>query len=179
MKQETMVQIRVHRTFVEVAPLVLCFPRTRSWPDIHRPVVELNVEDLDCGGGVSDKQEMPKKVDLKDSVDEVEPGSSTWSEELGLHPDDPGWKTTTNLMICNLPARCTLEELSTYLRSLVPDTEMQINLPCALSGRNKGYAFVKLNEGLSLLVRALWKSSIPTRKSTRLVKLQPANVNFA
>ena len=75
--------------------------------------------------------------------------------------------------------RCTLEELSTYLRSLVPDTEMQINLPCALSGRNKGYAFVKLNEGLSLLVRALWKSSIPTRKSTRLVKLQPANVNFA
>ena len=53
---------------MEVAPLVPCFPRTRSWPDIHRPVVELNVEDLDCGGGVSDKQEMPKKVDLKDSV---------------------------------------------------------------------------------------------------------------
>ena len=75
--------------------------------------------------------------------------------------------------------RCTLEELSTYLRSLVPDHEMQINLPYAPSGRNKGYAFVGLYEGLPMLVKALWKSSIPTRKSTRPVKLQPANVNFS
>lgn len=75
--------------------------------------------------------------------------------------------------------RCTLEELSTYLRSLVPDHEMQINLPCAPSGRNKGFAFVQLCEGLPLLVKSLWKSSIPTRKSTRPVKLQPANVNYA
>ena len=53
---------------MEAVGLVPCFPRTRSWPDIHRPIVELNVEDLDCGGGVSDEQETPKKVDLKDSV---------------------------------------------------------------------------------------------------------------
>ncbi len=52
---------------MEAVGLVPCFPRTRSWPDIHRPVVELNVDDLDCGGAVSDKQEVPK-VDLKDSV---------------------------------------------------------------------------------------------------------------
>ena len=74
--------------------------------------------------------------------------------------------------------RCTLEELFTYLRSLVPNHEMQINLPCAPSGRNKGFAFVQLCEGLPLLLKALWKSSIPTRKSTRPVKLQPANVNY-
>ena len=57
--------------------------------------------------------------------------------------------------------RCTLEELSTYLRSLVPDTEMQINLPCALSGRNKGYAFVKLNEGLSFIGEGLMEELYP------------------
>ena len=51
---------------MEAVGLVPCFPRTRSWPDIHRQIVELNVED-GCGGGVSDEQEMPK-VDLKDSV---------------------------------------------------------------------------------------------------------------
>ena len=106
-------------------------------------------------------------------------GVTEWSEKFGLHPDDPAWKTATTLVICNLPARCTLQELSTYLRSLVPDAEMRINLPCAPSGRNKGYAFVNLNEGLPLLVRALWKSSIPTRKMTRILKLQLAKANFA
>ena len=39
-------------------------------------------------------------------VEEETPGNSTWSEQLGLHPEDPAWKTATNLMICNLPARC-------------------------------------------------------------------------
>jgi len=107
----------------------------------------------------------------------TEPESISWSEKFGLHPDDPAWKTATTLMICNLPARCTLQELSTYLRSLVPDAEMRIDLPCALSGRNRGYAFVKLNEGLPLLVRALW--NIPTRKTTRILKLQLAKANVA
>ena len=55
------------RTFVEAVSLVPYFPRTRSWPDIHQPGLELNVEDLDCGGRVSDEQEVPK-VDLQDSV---------------------------------------------------------------------------------------------------------------
>jgi len=87
MMQETgLLRVRVHRTFVEAVSLVPYFPRTRSWPDIHQPGLELNVEDLDCGGRLSDEQEVPK-VDLQDS--EETPGNSTWSEQLGLHPEDP------------------------------------------------------------------------------------------
>jgi len=87
----------------------------------------------------------------------------------------PQWSAKLRKLPISL--RCTLQELSTYLRSLVPDAEMRIDLPCALSGRNRGYAFVKLNEGLPLLVRALW--NIPTRKTTRILKLQLAKANVA
>lgn len=62
------------RTFVEAVGLVPCLPRTRSWPDIHRPLIELNDHDLDCAcqahvSSVSGEKEMQTKMqDLKDSV---------------------------------------------------------------------------------------------------------------
>ena len=62
------------RTFVEAVGLVPSIPRTCSWPDIHRPLIELNDTDLDCAcqahvSGVSGEQEMQTKVqDLRDSV---------------------------------------------------------------------------------------------------------------
>jgi len=62
------------RTFVEAVGLVPCLPRTRSWPDIHRPLIELNDHDLDCAcqahvSSVSGEKEMQTKMqDLKDPV---------------------------------------------------------------------------------------------------------------
>ena len=78
---------------------------------------------------------------------------------------------------CTRPLRCTQQELEAFLIDLVPGT-MKLTVPKSQSGRNRGYAFVRAAEiTVQQLVSALWRKCVPTRKSTRPLKLQPANMH--
>ncbi|CAE7425909.1 unnamed protein product [Symbiodinium sp. CCMP2456] len=155
---------RVHRTFVEGVVLTPCPPRSRSWPDFSQSVVEL----------LHTEPEMIQKSEKRATHEHVQPA---WDDCLGLSPGHHLWAGVTNLMICNLPARCTQQELEAFLTDLVPGT-MKLTLPLSASGRNRGYAFVRAAEiTVQQLVSVLWRKCVPTRKSTRPLKLQPANMH--
>ncbi|CAE6967410.1 unnamed protein product [Symbiodinium natans] len=159
---------RVHRTFIEGVLLTPCPPRSRSWPDLSQSVVEL----FDAETETSETPDM-----VREPEEQPDPEVHDFDDEKGLHPGHDLWTGVNNLMICNLPARCTRTELSSFLTSLVAEP-MNLSVPLSASGRNRGYAFVRAPERtIDRLVRALWQRSVPTRKSTRPLKLQPANMN--
>ncbi|CAJ1399177.1 unnamed protein product [Effrenium voratum] len=175
-----LVRFRVHRTFVESVVLVPWIVRARSWPEMRGLLVELPEEPHDQGVTVANLEEKASNLLVKknSSIQETEEefsGEDTEADCLGVHPDDPCWDSTTNLMICKLPARCTQAELTAFIRKTVPGFELQISLPRSESGRNRGYGFVQVRHGsMRELVRRLWNSRIPTRQSQRPLKLQPA-----
>ncbi|CAJ1425363.1 unnamed protein product [Effrenium voratum] len=96
-------------------------------------------------------------------------------DQYGLHADHPAWQSAKKLMIRNIPSRCSHAELEFWLRTLT-SSAFQLSLPVNSSGRNRGYAFVASDPtSLRGLVRALWQQRLPSRMSTRALKLQPGN----
>ncbi|CAE7331578.1 unnamed protein product [Symbiodinium pilosum] len=182
--QDTILRCRVHRTFVEGVLLAPCPPRSRSWPDFSPSVVELldeiseteSPKAADCEP--REAHEMQEELPGQPEQREEAQGCLSWDEAQGLPPGHALWNGVSNLMICNLPARCTRQELCTFLGSLVPGAAMNVTVPLSASGRNRGYGFVRAPEStITCLVPVLWQKCVPTRKSTRPLKLQPANLN--
>ncbi|CAE7838029.1 unnamed protein product [Symbiodinium sp. KB8] len=104
----------------------------------------------------------------------MSPPSSLWTEAFGLHPSSLQWLATCKMMIRNVPARCTEQELRDFLDSLTSD-RYSLQMPKTQS-KSKGYAFVEMRNPVSLcaLAGSLWQQCIPTRQSTRALKIHPA-----
>ena len=101
---------------------------------------------------------------------------SAWNDAYGLPAEHPGWEIASKLMIRNLPARCSYEELEKFVKASTGAT-FQLSMPLNQSGRNRGYAFIIVSDISSLrdLVSALWGKRVPSRNSTRPIMLQPGN----
>ena len=78
-------------------------------------------------------------------------------------------------MIRNVPARCTEQEMREFLDSLTSD-RYSLQMPKTTGSKCKGYAFVEMRHPIALgaLAAALWQKCIPTRQSTRALKIHPA-----
>ncbi|CAE6918556.1 unnamed protein product, partial [Symbiodinium microadriaticum] len=96
------------------------------------------------------------------------------TEAFGLHPSSLQWLASSKMMIRNIPARCTEQEMRIFLNSLTSD-RYSLQMPKTQS-KSKGYAFVEMRHPIALhaLAMALWQQCIPTRQSTRALKIHPA-----
>lgn len=165
-------RILITKTFFEVAPLTAKVKRSQSWPpDPERREAIYSETWSWTGSEVSDTRKTPsphgeQEVDMHAEFNDVH----------GLPADHPGWEIASKLMIRNLPARCSYEELEKFVRAST-STSFQLSMPLNQSGRNRGYTFIILSDVSSLraLVRALWGKRVPSRNSMRPIMLQPGN----
>ena len=150
--------LRTSRTFLELVPAEAGLARVQSSPA------------LSAENALSQPPQ-PDGVPPEDgSGDEDEDEDDVY----GFHPDHPTWQAARKLMIRNIPARCSYQELDAFLRAHTP-LPFGLSLPVNRSGRNCGYAFVTMADPLSLrsLVQALWQQRIPSRQSEKPLRLQP------
>lgn len=97
-----------------------------------------------------------------------------WNEDLGLHPLSPLWNGVSKMMIRNVPARTSQCEMEDLLRSVTGDFRLQ--MPRSSERKCKGYAFVEGDcEMIKRLAAFLWQGQVPTRRSTRPLKIHPAD----
>eukprot|EP00438_Fugacium_kawagutii_P020132 Skav209754 [mRNA] locus=scaffold9:126835:129075:+ [translate_table: standard] len=77
------------------------------------------------------------------------------------------------MMIRNVPARCSQAEIEELLSFVTQDFRLQ--MPRSSERKCKGYAFIEGDaEVLRRLVHFLWQRQVPTRRSTRPLKIHPA-----
>ena len=91
--------------------LTPCPPRSRSWPDFSQSVVELLSTDAE--------PEMIPKSEKRVTPEHVQPA---WDDCLGLSPGHHLWAGVTNLMICNLPARCKAQPSASGFLFAIPSS---------------------------------------------------------
>ncbi|CAE6917351.1 unnamed protein product [Symbiodinium natans] len=91
--------------------------------------------------------------------------TSRWHPVLGQHPEDPVWLSATTLIIKNLPARCRLQELVSFIKDIVvADESLRIFLPFqSQKGKNKGYSLVSSTRCLQPLAASLWSKTLRGR----------------
>lgn len=149
--------LRTSRTFLELVPAEAGLPRVQSSP-------ALSAENTPSQPAQTDGAPPEDAGDEDEDEDDV----------YGFHPDHPTWQAARKLMIRNIPARCSYQELDAFLRAHTP-LPFGLSLPVNRSGRNCGYAFVTMADPLSLrsLVQALWQQRIPSRQSEKPLRLQP------
>lgn len=140
--------VRIFRTFVELVPAEVHVPRTQSSPALLSALQNKASAE-------------PKAVSMQ--LPEEVPGDEV-HDQYGYHADHPAWQDVKKIMIRNLPARASYEELACYLQTLT-SSAFHLSLPLNGSGRNCGYAFVTLENphSLRVLVQALWQQRIPSR----------------
>eukprot|EP00440_Ansanella_granifera_P003796 gb/GFBE01004121.1/.p1 GENE.gb/GFBE01004121.1/~~gb/GFBE01004121.1/.p1 ORF type:complete len:204 (+),score=37.26 gb/GFBE01004121.1/:1-612(+) len=95
----------------------------------------------------------------------------------GVHPSDPVWKTTTKVIISNIPCRCRRNEFQMFLQSLFIPGSWCFHLPMKSAQKNRGYAVVEVGDPSSVLklVDSLWqKRRMPSRTSDKPLYLRPA-----
>ncbi|CAE7421742.1 unnamed protein product, partial [Symbiodinium necroappetens] len=100
-------------------------------------------------------------------------------DAFGLHPESEMWLSATRMMIRNIPARCTEGELRSMLNSA--NLPYKLEMPKGGPSKCKGFAFVTMPQAFMLVVlaRVLWQSSVPTRESSRKLKIHPADMTLA
>eukprot|EP00440_Ansanella_granifera_P017974 gb/GFBE01019519.1/.p1 GENE.gb/GFBE01019519.1/~~gb/GFBE01019519.1/.p1 ORF type:complete len:192 (+),score=23.31 gb/GFBE01019519.1/:1-576(+) len=109
------------------------------------------------------------------SMEEPEHKEEQANYEHGIHPRDARWKDVYKILIKNLPARCTYQELSDFIASHAEDKEWSLQLPLTHK-RNRGFAFVTLRNSSDAidLAHSLWEGTIPFRQTTRILHVYPA-----
>ncbi|CAE7241363.1 unnamed protein product [Symbiodinium microadriaticum] len=79
------------------------------------------------------------------------------------------------MMIRNIPARCTEPEFRMYLNTLAI-SDFVLEMPKTSLSKCKGYAFVQMRDphDLIALAREIWQKCVPSRMSSRPMKIHPA-----
>ncbi|CAE7208272.1 unnamed protein product [Symbiodinium sp. CCMP2592] len=172
-------RILITKTFFEVAPLTPKVKRSQSWPRDPERRESIYSESWSwTGSEVSETCKQSPSPHGRQEVDmHMESASpSAWNDVYGLPAEHPGWEIASKLMIRNLPARCSHEELEKFVKASTGAT-FQLSMPLNQSGRNRGYAFIIVSDISSLrdLVSALWGKRVPSRNSMRPIMLQPGN----
>eukprot|EP00440_Ansanella_granifera_P006095 gb/GFBE01006610.1/.p1 GENE.gb/GFBE01006610.1/~~gb/GFBE01006610.1/.p1 ORF type:complete len:202 (+),score=20.16 gb/GFBE01006610.1/:1-606(+) len=108
-------------------------------------------------------------------VPKEDPAEEQATYEHGIPPQDRRWAGMRKILIKNLPARCSHQELSDFIASFAGDMAWTLQLPLT-NKRNRGFAFVSLTRSADALelAKCLWMSSIPTRQSDRILHVYPA-----
>lgn len=138
-------------------------PRSRFWPR-------------------SEIDQLSEITDLRDPLPNDLAGASLgmfdddeWSEEFGLHPSSGLWRTSTVMMIRNIPGRCLERELESLIIEVT--TQFRLEMPRRPhGGKCKGYAFVTVTSAQTMkeLAEFFWRRRLHNRGSGRAFKIHPA-----
>ena len=85
-------------------------------------------------------------------------------------------RVCVRMMIRHVPLRCQQEEVDRIIQLVTPNFQTQ--MPRSSSSKCKGYAFVEVDSPATMqrVAEFLWQAKVPTRHSSRPLKIHPANL---